>query len=168
MKRRTVTLLRDQDERTYQVDVVAENGALRATSGERELVVARDANGRVRMSSDRTTTAWTVADGDVRWVFVEGRVYELSVARPRARGRRGGHHGSLSAPMPATVRRVTIKPDDMVKAGDVLVILEAMKMELPIRSAAAGVVRAVNCREGELVQPGVALVEIDETPPATP
>jgi 3-methylcrotonyl-CoA carboxylase alpha subunit len=69
--------------------------------------------------------------------------------------------------MPATVRRVAVRPDDIVKPGDALVILEAMKMELPIRTTVAGVVRAVNCREGELVQPGVALVEIDETPPAT-
>jgi 3-methylcrotonyl-CoA carboxylase alpha subunit len=167
MKRRTVTL-RDQDERTYQVDVLAENGALRATTGDREFLVTRDASGRVRVSSDRSTTAWAVADGDVRWIFVDGTVYELSVARPEARGRRSGHHGSPSAPMPATVRRVAVKPDDVVKPGDALVILEAMKMELPIRATAAGVVRAVNCREGELVQPGVTLVEIDETPPNAP
>jgi 3-methylcrotonyl-CoA carboxylase alpha subunit len=42
-----------------------------------------------------------------------------------------------------------------------LVILEAMKMELPVRAGAAGIVRAVKCHEGELVQPGVPVIEID-------
>jgi 3-methylcrotonyl-CoA carboxylase alpha subunit len=168
MTRRTVTLERDQDERAYQVGVSAENGELRASAGGRELLVTRDGFGRVRVTSERTTTAWTVAAGDVRWVFVYGVVYELSIARPQARGRRGGHHGALSAPMPATVRRVAVKVNDAVKPGDALVILEAMKMELPIRAAAGGVVRAVHCREGELVQPGVTLVEIDEAPPPRP
>ena len=43
-----------------------------------------------------------------------------------------------------------------------MLILEAMKMELPVRSNVAGRVRAVNCREGELVQPGVVLVDVDQ------
>ena len=76
--------------------------------------------------------------------------------------RRCSHHGSLTAPMPATVLRVLVKAGDTVRRGDSLVILEAMKMELPVRATTAGTVRAVHCREGELVQPGVTLVEIDE------
>jgi 3-methylcrotonyl-CoA carboxylase alpha subunit len=50
---------------------------------------------------------------------------------------------------------------DAVRQADVLVVLEAMKMELPIRATASGIVTAINCREGELVQPGQPLVEID-------
>jgi 3-methylcrotonyl-CoA carboxylase alpha subunit len=63
--------------------------------------------------------------------------------------------------MPATVRRLLVAPGDRVKAGDSLLILEAMKMELPVRAPAAGTVRAILCREGDLVQPGVALVTIE-------
>ena len=43
--------------------------------------------------------------------------------------------------MPATVRRVLVKEGDTVKRGDSLIILEAMKMELPVRAASAGVVQ---------------------------
>jgi biotin carboxyl carrier protein len=57
-----------------------------------------------------------------------------------------------------------VAPGNQVKAGDTLLVLEAMKMELPVRAAANGQVRAVNCREGELVQPGVDLVEMDDQP----
>jgi 3-methylcrotonyl-CoA carboxylase alpha subunit len=66
--------------------------------------------------------------------------------------------------MPATVRRVLVNVDDPVRPGDTLLILEAMKMELPIRATDTGIVSAVNCREGELVQPGVPLVEISASP----
>ena len=63
--------------------------------------------------------------------------------------------------MPATVRRINVAVGDAVAAGDTLIVLEAMKMELPIRAGAAGTVTSIACREGELVQPGVALVEIE-------
>lgn len=103
--------------------------------------------------------AWSVADGDTRWVFVDGEVFAFEVQRP---GRRtsAAHHGSLSAPMPATVIRINVTAGAAVSRGDTLLVLEAMKMELPVRAPADGVVKAVTCREGELVQPGVLLVEM--------
>ena len=52
-------------------------------------------------------------------------------------------------------------PATRVHDGDVLIALEAMKMELPIRAPRDGVVRAVHCREGELVQPDQVLLELE-------
>jgi 3-methylcrotonyl-CoA carboxylase alpha subunit len=71
----------------------------------------------------------------------------------------GSAGGALIAPMPATVIKVLVKPGDAVKKGDIVVVLEAMKMELPVRALGDGVVSAVTCREGELVQADAALVE---------
>ena len=110
---------------------------------------------------DVPARAEAVADGDKRWVFLDGEVYEFEVQRA-GRKRTAGHHGSLSAPMPATVVRVNTQTGARVKKGETLLVLEAMKMELPVRATTDGVVAAVNCRIGELVQPGVPLVEIDE------
>jgi biotin carboxyl carrier protein len=61
--------------------------------------------------------------------------------------------------MPATVVNVAVKPGDAVHKGDVVVLLEAMKMELPLRADADATVAAVHCREGELVQGEALLVE---------
>lgn len=63
--------------------------------------------------------------------------------------------------MPATVTSLNVAVGDRVAAGDVLVVLEAMKMELPIRAPRDGRVTAVACRPGELVQPGVPLLELE-------
>ena len=64
--------------------------------------------------------------------------------------------------MSATVVRIEVQPGAHVEPGDTLVVLEAMKMELPIRAPRAATVRAIHCIEGELVQPGTMLVELDE------
>lgn len=74
------------------------------------------------------------------------------------------HLDALAAPMPATVAAVLVQPGAVVAAGDTLVRLEAMKMELAIRAPAAGRVAAVDCRAGELVQPGRPLVTLEPRP----
>ncbi|MXZ73028.1 MAG: acetyl/propionyl-CoA carboxylase subunit alpha [Acidobacteria bacterium] len=69
---------------------------------------------------------------------------------------------ALCAPMPATVTAVAIAPGDTVTAGDALIRLEAMKMELAIRAPTGGHVTAVHCAVGDLVQPGRPLVTLDQ------
>jgi biotin carboxyl carrier protein len=68
---------------------------------------------------------------------------------------------ALAAPMPATVTMVNVAPGQDVSPGDVLIMLEAMKMELPIKAPRAGRVASVACRRGELVQSGVPLLELE-------
>jgi biotin carboxyl carrier protein len=63
--------------------------------------------------------------------------------------------------MPATVRKINVAPGTTVKKGDTLLVLEAMKMELPVRAPSDGIVTSISCREGQLVQPGVGLVELE-------
>jgi biotin carboxyl carrier protein len=140
-------------DREYRVDILADG---RVRIGEATYDVQRERDGMVRVGN---LVLWVAATPEARWVFLNGRAYELSEPRPKAR-RRGAHDTSLSAPMPATVRRIAVDVGDAVKAGDVVIVLEAMKMELPIRAAEAGTVRAVHCTEGELVQPGVPLLEV--------
>jgi 3-methylcrotonyl-CoA carboxylase alpha subunit len=103
-----------------------------------------------------------VSSGDAVWVGADGHVFEIKVHQASGRSHaRTRDHDVLGPPMPATVVRLAVKPGDAVRAGDVLIALEAMKMELPIRAPRDGVVSAVHCREGELVQPGTSLVELE-------
>ena len=73
----------------------------------------------------------------------------------------GADLDALCAPMPAIVSAVPAQPGAIVEAGDVLLRLEAMKMELAIRAPADGRVKTVECRVGDMVQPGRPLVRID-------
>jgi biotin carboxyl carrier protein len=63
--------------------------------------------------------------------------------------------------MPATVITVNVEPGQRVARGDVLLMLEAMKMELPVKAPRDATVKAIRCRQGELVQPGVPLLELE-------
>jgi len=82
---------------------------------------------------------------------------------PSERRRSGSTAGkNLTAPMPATVIKLQVAPGDAVKKGDIVVVLEAMKMELPLRALGDAVVSAVCCREGELVQADATLIEFSE------
>jgi biotin carboxyl carrier protein len=103
---------------------------------------------------------WVQWPPERRLVFHDGvsmfRLDERAAARSR------GHvdFHALSAPMPATVRTVLVKVGDEVAEGETLVVLEAMKMELPLRAPKAGRVAEIRCTPGELVQPGVPLVDL--------
>jgi acetyl-CoA/propionyl-CoA carboxylase biotin carboxyl carrier protein len=150
-------------EAQYPVEVLDDGVRLEVRVGERLYTAARDRQGSMRITSDPATAgtvAWTVAAGDVRWVFLDGKVFELTEARPAARAR-GGHHGSLTAPMPATVRRVLVGVGDAVKRGEPLVILEAMKMEIPVHSPFDGTVTAVHVTAGDRVAGGALVVELE-------
>ena len=119
------------------------------------------AEGIYRVTDGATT--WTVAVAgprDNRWIWINGRVVRLDTATGE-RTRRRVASDELSAPMPATVVKVLVEPGASVAKGDTLLTLEAMKMELPIRANTDGVVKAIHCRAGELVQPGVHLVDLE-------
>ncbi|MEO8477396.1 MAG: biotin carboxylase N-terminal domain-containing protein [Actinomycetota bacterium] len=70
--------------------------------------------------------------------------------------------GSLTAPMPASVARVAVAVGDAVEAGQLAVVLEAMKMQLRIDVPVAGVVRAVHVTEGDVVAADQTLVEVED------
>jgi len=111
-------------------------------------------------SGDRIQRLFAVRTGETIWVFCEGQVYEHATPDAR-RWRTAPAHGTLTAPMPATVVSVNVRPGDAVKSGDILIVLEAMKMELPVRAPGDGRVAAVHCRPGDLVQPDVSLIDFE-------
>ena len=68
---------------------------------------------------------------------------------------------ALCTPMPATVSAILVEPATAVEAGETLLRLEAMKMELAIRAPFAGRVKTVDCHVGALVQPGRPLITLE-------
>jgi 3-methylcrotonyl-CoA carboxylase alpha subunit len=127
------------------------------------LIVRKDQQGHLTVvASGGELRAVAAVSGEVVWVGIDGHVFELKAARQGAGRRRAttSDEDALSPPMSATVVRIVAKPGAAVSAGDLLIALEAMKMELAIRAPRDGVVKAVHCREGDLVQPGAALLEL--------
>lgn len=128
-----------------------------------EVLPLGDGRYQVTRGAQRTI-AFAVAGRDT-WVFLDGRTYVVSDA-PNGSPRRSriDEQGALTAPMPATVLTINVAAGQPVKRNDVVILLEAMKMELPIRSPRDGVVKAIRCEAGELVQPGTTLLELEDDP----
>lgn len=82
---------------------------------------------------------------------------------PEAKAVSNGAAGSvkITAPMPGTILKVVAKPGDKVKKGQVLVILEAMKMENEIVAPSEGVVATINVTGGTSVNAGELLASLN-------
>jgi biotin carboxyl carrier protein len=126
--------------------------------------VTRVSEGTYRVEADgRAHIVYVAGPPENLWAFWNGRVFRGVQTRRADRGRRSTRLDvaqSITAPMPATVRKILASPGSHVKKGDTLILLEAMKMELPLRAPADAVVTRVNCAEGDLVQPDAVLVEL--------
>ncbi len=69
---------------------------------------------------------------------------------------------TIRSEIPATVWQVKVAPGDHVEADDEIIILESMKMEIPVIAPRAGVVKAVLVAAADRVQEGDALAELDQ------
>ncbi|PWV79806.1 sodium-extruding oxaloacetate decarboxylase subunit alpha [Halomonas sp. A11-A] len=83
-----------------------------------------------------------------------------AAAQPAAEAAPAATGEVISAPLAGNIFKVNVRPGDAVKAGDVVIILEAMKMETEVRAASAGTVSAVKVGEGDSVAVGDVLIEL--------
>ena len=130
------------------------------------MVISRDwrvtplADGRFRVDNgERALIADVVRDGSTSWIWLDGHLFEI-VPASTSRARVSHDDDALIPQMSAKVIRVLVTEGQAVAAGDTLVVLEAMKMEMPIKAPRAGVVKKLNCAEGDLVQPGTPVVDL--------
>ena len=109
-------------------------------------------------------------------VVVDGHTYNVSVgpggqvadiqaaptAAPAAAAApaAGGAGQAVPAPLAGNIFKINTAAGQMVKSGDVIMVLEAMKMETEVRAPADGVVQAINVKEGDVVQVGDTLITL--------
>jgi biotin carboxyl carrier protein len=128
-----------------------------------ELVAASVAPGVFLVDgAGQRAIVYVTGDGNDRWAFWNGQVFRSADSQPVHAAPRAPIDlaQELRSPMPATVVQVPAATGARVTKGQVLVVLEAMKMEIPVRSLADGTITAVHCHPGELVQADQILVEI--------
>ncbi len=113
-----------------------------------------------------------VRAGDRRGVYtlsIDGHRFDVDALDERARTIRelsgaaaaAAGPAPLVAPMPGLIVRVHAKPGDGVRAGQGLVVMEAMKMENELRATADGTVKAVLVAPGQAVEKGAVLLELE-------
>lgn len=146
----SITLGRDEEQRGRRVRLISKSGGrwtLQIGSRIEDVLVQRR--------------------GDDILIDWRGRSYSVQVFDLRRRLAResittaGAGAGVLKSQMPGKVVKVLKKEGDSVKAGDGLVIIEAMKMQNELKSPKDGVVKTCKVQEGQSVEGGALLYEID-------
>ena len=73
----------------------------------------------------------------------------------------GSHLAQIEAHITGTVWKIEVSPGDTVDEGDTVVILESMKMEMPVEAEDEGTVKEILCEEGQAVNEGDVLVVLE-------
>jgi biotin carboxyl carrier protein len=119
-------------------------------------------------SAESTAREFTVeVDGEPYHIRILGDGVAAGAATPTAAtasgptpAQRSGGDGAIQAPMQGMVVKVKVAKGDKVRLGDVVVVLEAMKMQNDIVATVGGTVREVFAKEGAIVGPNDVLMTI--------
>ena len=103
-----------------------------------------------------------------RRMVVGGRPYHVSLRTTEVQGKRGADispptddTGDVVAPLPGMLIAVPVEEGEMVAKGDVVAVMESMKMNLELRTARDGVVRSIYARPGAELNQGDPVVSVE-------
>jgi biotin carboxyl carrier protein len=158
-------------ETVYEVLLEGHGEGYRVTvNGERYEVEVLDAQGgafTLRLAAAGAAIQPRVvhwgAEGEAKWLSSGGCSYRLERPRERRRGAGAGASAEnvVRSPMPAQVRAVQVSEGEEVTAGQTLLLLEAMKMEIKVASPRAGKVARALVKQGQTVEREQILVELE-------
>jgi 3-methylcrotonyl-CoA carboxylase alpha subunit len=160
------TTLDYEDHRIEVQRVGSANLRVTAEGEESTVEVLHHGVDRIRAFIDNEPVeAGIVANADRILVSLRGETHTLRKLAPPTVDETGSGAdaaASLTAPMPGTVVKVLVEEGQEVEEGQLLLVLEAMKMEQPVSAPHAGVVNSLPFDEGSLVPGGAVLVEVEE------
>ena len=160
---------------SWRLGAPAARRLLLETGGRTEVVIVD--NGTVQVGEESITARRTAAGieldgvlakfhsvrvGDELWLSHDGFTARITRAAAVHTAGQGEVCLQVCSPMPGTVIAVPASDGDQVAAGDVLLIVEAMKMEHQLRAPAAGIVRMNTLKPGDLVKAQQVLASIEE------
>lgn len=150
------------DNRDYQVDL---SGGKWVVDGEQVEVDLTPLNGlglHLLRRAGQAVELFLAAHSDDTYELQVGSrrvVAKVQTIQSRQRAQAQAQKaGALKAPMPGLVVEVLVQPGETVEAGQTLLVLESMKMQMRLRSQVAGVVRSVEVERGSQVEKGALLV----------
>ena len=110
---------------------------------------------------EKQGSVWNVSiEGEIFNIEIEGSsVGESSGSKRKKRGR-GIKSGTISSTIPGKIISISVEEGDNVGEGDVVMILEAMKMQNEIQAPLSGTVTAINCKPGDSIEANSPLVVI--------
>lgn len=145
----------------YEIEIegktVVVNGRPFTVNLDGNRVQVNGTNYEVELQGDRA-----IVNGIAYAFQVQEKAERPGAEAPPRVSRGAAEAGAVTAIMPGKIIRVLVKEGDQVQEGDVLCVLEAMKMENELRASRSGVVKEVNVRPGSDVEMGEVLVVVGD------
>ncbi|MBN2066379.1 MAG: biotin/lipoyl-binding protein [Candidatus Thermoplasmatota archaeon] len=118
--------------------------------------------GHLKLQVGDRTIKCVITEGEKeKYVFVDGEVFKVRPVELTGKKKtRKKEEGDLTSPISGKVVAVKVKPGKKVKKGDVIMVIEAMKMEYLIRSPYVGTIKKVNFKEKDQIEIGQQTVEM--------
>jgi acetyl/propionyl-CoA carboxylase alpha subunit len=112
----------------------------------------------------RPISLYWANDGERKWVSLDGctHILEKPDARRAARPGEQTTSGQIRSPMPAQVQEIRVSSQETVEKGQIILLLEAMKMEIRIQAPYPGRIKRILVEKGQTVHRDQPLVEMDE------
>lgn len=158
----TIYLVR-VSEREYQVDVSGDQVRVNGQSLRARLTpINQNGHFLLQTDSDQREVHIRASGQDAFMATIASRYFNIQVERNlRNRGKTmTTHQGELRAPMPAKVIDVRVQPGDRVTAGQTVILLESMKMQMEIKAPFSGMVESVQVKATAQVEKGSKLLSV--------
>ena len=154
------------EDQQHSVDILPNSQGFRAQIGEgsHDLRVIQSEEGEILFELDgrQQRVHWAKEERRI-WLHFNGRTIELEKTVGSTVGTGAGHSAEsiLRAPMPGQLRELLVAEGDQVEQGQLLMLLEAMKMEIRIQAPYAALVTRVALQPGASVEKDQILVELE-------
>lgn len=159
-------------EETIETDMEITPDGIKVSVGDKIFNIIELASGKYSVEINGTRrTVCCVVNGNKSFLDIDGLLMELAI--PSEDGNNVGGAGGMAgekdkiyAPMPGKIVKLLVKEGDKVVEKQPMVIVEAMKMEHQVNSAAVGTVKKVNFADGDQVNTETPIIELElETKP---
>lgn len=117
------------------------------------------------VSMDKEGDYWKVeVEGKIFSIKVEGGKEGASSPKKRKGARKTRRSGVVSSSIPGKIISISVMEEDFVSEGDVIMILEAMKMQNEIQAPISGKIIELNCKPGDSIEANSPLLIIEPPP----
>ncbi len=154
----------NQDMKEFSLDIEIQAGKVMEFTheGAKTKLFIRNLAGKNYFSFDQIAWKKLPALGVNETLVSNSEVYKVYRGFKPSGLNKGGA-GALITQMPGKVVKLYKKEGDQVTKGETVLILEAMKMENEIKSGADGTIKTVNIKEGQTLEAGFLMIEIEES-----
>lgn len=157
----------EHNNNVYNVTVEKKDKYFFVTYGNAEYKIEAEEikSGHLKINiGDRVIKSVITEGNSEKFVFVDGNVFKVKPVELTAKrkSKKKKEEGDLSSPISGKVVDVKVKEGDKVKKDQVLMVIEAMKMEYLIRSPKKGIVKKINFKENDQIEIGQTTAEIDK------